>query len=94
MSRKYTVTVPDDLGNWLDEQPHLSPSGLLQKAIKDQRELESWECTPFEDLPDSCPICDGKVNTWGEKTPESPDKIGWECLICNGSDEWYVGEET
>ncbi|WP_255767583.1 hypothetical protein [Haladaptatus halobius] len=41
MSRKYTVTVPDDLGEWLDDQPHLSPSGLLQKVIRDQQEKEA-----------------------------------------------------
>ncbi|WP_276310059.1 hypothetical protein [Halonotius pteroides] len=41
MTRKYTVTVPDEQGEWLDEQPHLSPSGLLQKAIKDQRQKEA-----------------------------------------------------
>ena len=41
VTRKYTVTVPDEQREWLDDQPHLSPSGLLQKAIKDQREKES-----------------------------------------------------
>lgn len=41
MVRRYTVTVPDDLGEWLDAQPHLSPSGLLQKAIREQREKEA-----------------------------------------------------
>lgn len=41
MSRKYTVTVPDELGAWLDDQPHLSPSGLLQKAIREQRKKET-----------------------------------------------------
>lgn len=39
--RRYTVTVPDELGEWLDDQPHLSPSGLLQKAIREQREKEA-----------------------------------------------------
>jgi len=37
---RVNVTVPDDYKEWLDQQPHLSASGLLQKAIKDQRELE------------------------------------------------------
>lgn len=41
MVRRYTVTVSDDLGEWLDDQPHLSPSGLLQKAIREQREKEA-----------------------------------------------------
>jgi hypothetical protein len=41
VSRKYTVTVPEDLDEWLDDQPHLSPSGLLQKAIRDQQEKEA-----------------------------------------------------
>jgi hypothetical protein len=40
MVRRYTVTVSDDLGEWLDDQPHLSRSGLLQKAIREQREKE------------------------------------------------------
>lgn len=40
MSERYTVTVPDELAEWLDNQPHLSPSGLLQKAIREQREKE------------------------------------------------------
>ena len=40
VSRRYTVTVPDEDGEWLDDQPHLSPSGLLQKAIQEQREKE------------------------------------------------------
>lgn len=39
--RRYTVTVSDELGEWLDDQPHLSPSGLLQKAIHEQREKEA-----------------------------------------------------
>jgi hypothetical protein len=48
----YTVEVPDgrergiriecdELGEWLDNQPHLSPSGLLQKAIREQQEKEA-----------------------------------------------------
>ncbi|WP_265338445.1 hypothetical protein [Haladaptatus pallidirubidus] len=41
MTRRYTVSVPDELGEWLDDQPHLSPSGLLQKAIREQQEAES-----------------------------------------------------
>jgi hypothetical protein len=41
MVRRYTVTVSDELGAWLDDQPHLSPSGLLQKAIREQREMET-----------------------------------------------------
>lgn len=40
MSKRYTVTVSDELGEWLEEQPHLSTSGLLQKAIREQREKE------------------------------------------------------
>ena len=40
VSKRYTVTVPDEDGEWLDDQPHLSPSGLLQKAIQEQREKE------------------------------------------------------
>ena len=41
MTQRYTVTVPDEDADWLDSQPHLSPSGLLQKAIKEQREVET-----------------------------------------------------
>jgi 5-methylcytosine-specific restriction endonuclease McrA len=40
-TERYTVTVSDELGEWLDDQPHLSPSGLLQKAIREQREKEA-----------------------------------------------------
>ena len=43
VSKRYTVTVPDEDGEWLDNQPHLSPSGLLQKAIQEQREKEKSE---------------------------------------------------
>lgn len=43
MSERYTVTVPDEDGEWLNSQPHLSPSGLLQKAIQEQREIEQSE---------------------------------------------------
>ena len=41
VSKRYTVTVSDDEGEWLDAQPHLSPSGLLQKAIREQQRKES-----------------------------------------------------
>jgi hypothetical protein len=41
MSREYTVTVPDDQAEWLDDQPHLDPSGLLQQAIREQRHREA-----------------------------------------------------
>jgi hypothetical protein len=41
MSQRYTVTVPDEQAEWLDDQPHLGPSGLLQKAIRDQRRKEA-----------------------------------------------------
>ena len=40
VTKRYTVTVPDEDGEWLDGQPHLSPSGLLQKAIQEQRQKE------------------------------------------------------
>ena len=41
MSREYTVTVPDEQAEWLDDQPHLDPSSLLQQAIREQRQRES-----------------------------------------------------
>jgi hypothetical protein len=31
------------MGEWLDAQPHLGPSGLLQRAIERQQERESVE---------------------------------------------------
>lgn len=34
---RYTVTLPDEQKEWLDDQPHLSPSGLLQKAIREEQ---------------------------------------------------------
>ena len=34
---RYNVTVPDDLAEWLDEQARLSPSGLLQDAIRAEK---------------------------------------------------------
>ena len=37
---RYTVTLPDEQKEWLEDQPHLSPSGLLQKAIRDEQERE------------------------------------------------------
>lgn len=37
---RINVTVPDDDKKWLDEQPHINASGLLQKAIREQRQLE------------------------------------------------------
>lgn len=40
MTCRYNVTVPDELGDWLDNQPHLSPSGLLEKAIRDRQLTE------------------------------------------------------
>jgi len=43
VTRRYTVTVPDEMGEWLDSQPHLGPSGLLQRAIERQQERESVE---------------------------------------------------
>lgn len=35
---RYNVTVPDDLAEWLDEQARLSPSGLLQDAIRAEKQ--------------------------------------------------------
>ncbi|ESS11085.1 MAG: hypothetical protein A07HR60_02230 [uncultured archaeon A07HR60] len=43
VSERYTVTVPEEYGDWLNDQPHLSPSGLLQKAIQEQRKVEESE---------------------------------------------------
>lgn|GEM_PF-3517058 len=37
------VTVPDEDKEWLENQPHLNASGLLQKAIKEQREMEETD---------------------------------------------------
>jgi transitional endoplasmic reticulum ATPase len=41
MTQKYTVTVPDEQAEWLDDQPHRDPSGLLQQAIREQRRKET-----------------------------------------------------
>jgi transitional endoplasmic reticulum ATPase len=41
MSREYTVTIPDEQAEWLDDQPHLDPSGLLQQAIREQQRRET-----------------------------------------------------
>ncbi|ESS11735.1 MAG: hypothetical protein A07HR60_01794 [uncultured archaeon A07HR60] len=43
VSERDIVTVPEEYGEWLDDQPHLSPSGLLQKAIQEQRKIEQSE---------------------------------------------------
>jgi hypothetical protein len=47
MVRRYNVSVPDLMGDWLDEQPHLNPSGLLQTAVREQMKKEgdwpTWE---------------------------------------------------
>jgi transitional endoplasmic reticulum ATPase len=41
MSQTYTVTISDEQAEWLDDQPHRDPSGLLQQAIREQRQRES-----------------------------------------------------
>lgn len=38
---RINVTVPDEMKDWLDEQPHLKASGLLQKAVQKQMSTES-----------------------------------------------------
>lgn len=55
MSR-INVTVPDEQKEWLDGQPHLNASGLLQKEIREQKEgplsikLECPECETHDHI--------------------------------------------
>lgn len=35
---RINTTVPDEQKDWLEDQPHLNASGLLQKAIQEQME--------------------------------------------------------
>jgi len=34
MTTRLNVSVPDEMAKWLEEEPQLKPSGLLQKAIQ------------------------------------------------------------
>lgn len=55
---RYNLTVPDELADWLDDQDRLSPSGLLQDAIKREKQKEQAYASNH-----SCPEC-------GEQLPQ------------------------
>lgn len=40
---RVNCSVPDDMKEWVEDQPHLNFSGLLQKAIERQREAEDFD---------------------------------------------------
>lgn len=53
---RYNVTVPDGDKEWLDSQEHLSPAGLLQKAIQDQQAKER-DVQDIRPNGGRCPFC-------------------------------------
>jgi len=76
---RVNVTVPDEQKEWLNDQPHLNASGLLQQAIEEQRkELHKealWSCyscgtvitrTDTNHPDQECPACgtDDGCETW------------------------------
>lgn len=79
---RYNVTVPDDLAEWLDEQARLSPSGLLQDAIRAERRT-STHGIRIEGDADNLIV----GNTYCEESPfesRSVDgHIGLVCTVCD-----------
>lgn len=54
---RMNVTVPDEQKEWLNQQPQLNASGLLQKAIRGERERGSPADAPAEAIGHNCPVC-------------------------------------
>lgn len=75
---RINTTIPDEMKAWLDKQPHLTASGLLQRAIQAQYQREH----AVKNI-EMCPNCEREFGKEAAAEPYVDDKdVDWQCSVC------------